>query len=96
MKVMEEILEGKSKALQLLTYAFLFEKTQPNQPISAGLYRLKAYNLGYLPLQIKKNHLIDASSIDAYEKCIEQIVGNMLNPGQDLAHNEVSTYCTFC
>ncbi|MFD0799166.1 PD-(D/E)XK nuclease family protein [Maribacter chungangensis] len=84
-----------SKAFQLLCYAYMYAKKQPNQPMEAGIISLKNLNEGTLLFALKeaprgpKNTLIDTEVLFKFEAVLHELILEIHNQDQPFLEKEV-------
>lgn len=89
----------KSKALQVLMYAYLYIKNRPeflNKKVIAGNYSLKNLKNGFLPLAEDKNNVryINKDLLDEFEIILKQILQSILN--NDFVRTTDIQRCKWC
>ena len=100
----EELIENpnKSKAFQLMVYAYLYLKNNPHyldKEIIAGNYSFKNLKDGFLTVSQKvgnqKNDIVMTSSVlDEIEKIIKEIINKILT--EDFTQTEDESVCKYC
>ncbi|MGC6470058.1 MAG: PD-(D/E)XK nuclease family protein [Flavobacteriales bacterium] len=90
----------KSKAFQLLTYAYLYAKTsKSNKPLTAGNYSLR--NLSDGVVYIKKSRAKDALSIDQslinqFENLLGEVLNSILDKQSTFHRTDDLESCRYC
>ncbi|WP_422858070.1 PD-(D/E)XK nuclease family protein [Flagellimonas sp. S174] len=81
-KVWEELIsnEAKSKAFQLLCYAYLLHKNNEISALTAGIYAIKNVKNGLLPFSFNNNPIIDKSVLNEFQNQLELLVQEIYNP----------------
>ena len=95
---LDELLDGRLKAFQLLIYSWLVSDNDPEltSGISASIYPFKSYSAGYLPLEFRKSSALEREDLNQLEKILKDIVVEMLEDKTPLKHHPESLYCDFC
>jgi len=89
-------LGSKPKALQLLAYAWCYQRNHPEVNIvQSGIYPLLKKEELCL-LTIEKNANLQGEDWDFFETEINRIVAEMLDPNVSFTHTEASTFCILC
>ncbi|NAY91794.1 PD-(D/E)XK nuclease family protein [Muricauda sp. JGD-17] len=72
----EELLANydKSKAFQLLCYAYLYMKEHQNKELQAGIYAFKTLGKGLFSFKEQNSSLITSDTLLTFEKYLEQLV----------------------
>lgn len=96
----DEILNSdgkKSKALQLLTYAVLYEQIlKENDEIKTGIISFRNINEPYFFLSIQKSEIINADIIKQSKELIREILEEIFNTDIPFEHKVSAQYCTMC
>ena len=96
----EEIINAdgkKSKALQLLTYAVLYEQhLQANEKIQTGIISFRNLKQPYFFLEINDSQTITPESISQTKDLIQEILIEIFNKEKPFEHNSSALYCTLC
>lgn len=87
----------KPKVLQLLLYAWLFNKENADKNIKllTGIINLRVHNFDFQPCKINKESYITGSLLVDFEKQLIKIFLDMFSPYQDFQHFEAEE-CRFC
>ena len=87
----------KSKALQLLTYTWLYYQQNPSvEAINPCIYSFKNGKAGFIPLKYDKNELSKAVVLEIFPTIIHKIVSNLLDENIVFQHENKSEYCEYC
>ncbi|WP_222982322.1 PD-(D/E)XK nuclease family protein [Flagellimonas meishanensis] len=75
-KEWEELLTNydKSKAFQLLSYAYLYSKNEQKDVLQAGIYAFKTLGKGLLYFKDQNNALIDPSVLSTFENHLKTLI----------------------
>jgi RecB family exonuclease len=79
-----------AKSLQLLTYAYLFNKKHQTTKLSTGIISFRNLSKGFLAVNCPGSHnaCIDAESLGHVEKNLSNLIANIFNP--DIPFNQTS------
>ena len=87
----------KSKALQLALYGLAYLNTKETiTDFEGGIYSFRNFKSGLLTLKYKRKNISVNDLKDALPVLIEDIVNDMLNKADLIAHNPESKYCNYC
>ncbi|RIV43902.1 PD-(D/E)XK nuclease family protein [Flagellimonas pelagia] len=64
----------KSKAFQLLCYAYLYAKKHPVQQMKAGIYSFKSLSQGLFSFTEDKNPIIDQQTLSTFERYLNRLI----------------------
>ncbi|RUA19258.1 MAG: PD-(D/E)XK nuclease family protein, partial [Flavobacteriia bacterium] len=64
----------KSKAFQLLCYAYLYAQKNPVQNIKAGIYSFKNLSQGLFSFSEDKNNIIDQQTLSTFESYLNRLI----------------------
>lgn len=67
----------KSKAFQLLCYAYLYSKKHGISDLQAGIISFKNLSQGLFPFSEDKNNLINADTLATFENYLYQLIGEI-------------------
>lgn len=103
-KELEIITEDKkhAKALQLMYYAFLYQKHQPDlaQEMYSGIYAFRQMDDGFHPFQIgerqKKSPIIDSERLKTFEIQFNEILEKMYDNTKKYSQTEDLSACQYC
>ncbi|MFP5471020.1 MAG: PD-(D/E)XK nuclease family protein [Bacteroidia bacterium] len=97
-KSYEEILSAKTKpkAIQLLTYAYVFFKSNNINQLSSQIITMRNINDCFYPLSIENNSVLDKSLLRHYELLLENILNEMYDQNLPIEHNPKQAYCLMC
>ncbi len=85
----ETILDyGKSKALQLLCYAYLYMDKHPVKEAQAGIYCFKTLGKGLLHFKQKRNAFIDGEALKMFETQLKKLVLEICDANKPLVEKE--------
>ena len=78
----EEILtnDSKSKAFQLLCYAYLIQESHKTQAITAGIYAMRNLKSGFLQFSHNRNPFIDQEILDTFLEQLKVLLLEIYNP----------------
>ncbi|MGJ8683219.1 MAG: PD-(D/E)XK nuclease family protein [Nonlabens sp.] len=82
----DELIETyeKSKAFQVLMYAYLFSRNNPFTECSPGIISFKNFKAGFIPYQIKSGKyqpkMVDESELQKFEEQLHKIIRELYNP----------------
>ena len=92
-----ENIKNKQKALQLLFYAMLFLSTHEQyEDVYANIIALSNTNSPVLGLKLQNEHKFTHTHMELFEKEVQLILEEIINPVIPLFHNETSRFCSFC
>ncbi len=74
----------KSKAFQLLSYAYLYAKKHGINDVQAGIISFKKLSQGLFPFSEDKNTLINANTLATFENYLYQLIGEICDPAVPL------------
>ncbi|MFN4235551.1 MAG: PD-(D/E)XK nuclease family protein [Bacteroidia bacterium] len=87
----------KSKALQLLTYAVLYQsQLKENENIEAGIISFRTINKPYYFLKINNDISITSENINQTQMLIAQILEEIFNSNIPFQHHSSAKYCNWC
>ncbi len=75
-----QIAADKSKARQVLFYAWMVSKRIDNQEFKSGIYSMKNLSAGFIPLKIANEEIISQEILLAFESKVERVLKEILNP----------------
>lgn len=88
--------QEKSKALQLLYYAYIFAKnSNPGQAFQASIFSLRNRSAGLISLQLPDEKLV-SESLEEIETVIKNIVTKILDKNIPFTQVEDSKKCEWC
>lgn len=95
---LEAFQKGKSYAMQLLTYAWLYLRTHPEVPeVKAGLLPMRRPSAsGGLYLQIGGSDRITQDMLPAITDLYLELGRAMLDPERPVQHDPTNTFCRAC
>jgi len=84
----------KSKAFQVLMYAYLYAKNNPTESLQAGIISFKNFNEGFIPFAIKEGRSYKAQEIttevlDNFELQLIALIRELFDPEIPLIEKEV-------
>lgn len=88
--------ENKPKALQLMAYALIYSKENPENKISSGIISLQKISESFMPLLIGGSEIVDEDSLKIFENELVKIISAMYDTSLYFVHNEEAQYCEFC
>jgi len=99
LKHIDELLESKkSKAFQLLMYAFMYSKSNlvDNTQITSGIISFRKLSSGYMSFGMKKNSIIDEPVIEEFEILLIKLIKEILDVNTSFKHETDAKWCEFC
>ncbi len=99
LKHVDELLEAKkSKAFQLLMYAFMYSKSNlvAHTQITSGIISFRKLSSGYMPFGMKKNATIDDAILEDFEVLLIKLIQEILNVNTSFTHSPDAEWCEFC
>ncbi|MDB5283098.1 MAG: hypothetical protein JWO06_2173, partial [Bacteroidota bacterium] len=86
------------KAMQLLTYAWLYWKTNGSRkmPLRSGIYWLREITRGFDPLKMDKEELISNDTLLQFEEVLKSVLGELLNPEIPFSKTKDIDRCIHC
>ena len=84
-----------SKAFQVLTYAFLYQKNHSNPKTEAGVISFKNLSAGFMSFQKKEGSrangtsLIDSEILNSFEPALKKVILEVLNPSIPFTEKEI-------
>jgi ATP-dependent helicase/nuclease subunit B len=86
-----------SKALQLFTYALLYQKQlNANETLEAGIVSFRKQTETYFFLNIDSNTIINTELINNAQLVMQDILEEIFNTNIYFEHNPESSYCSIC
>jgi ATP-dependent helicase/DNAse subunit B len=86
-----------SKALQLLTYAWLYQPiNETGDLLQAAIISFRSMNPFLNPAKWNGNEHLNEEVLLEFEKSLEAIIVNLFDAKLDITHNTESEYCVFC
>jgi hypothetical protein len=87
-----------AKAMQLLTYAWLYWKSEGSKNIQlrSGIYWLREIAGGFDALAIDKNDIITSDVLLQFEEVLKNVLGELLNPELPFSKTADIERCEFC
>ncbi|MFT6715763.1 MAG: ATP-dependent helicase/nuclease subunit B [Saprospiraceae bacterium] len=87
----------KAKALQLLTYAWVYYQENPEtEHISPCIYSFKNSKAGFMYLKYNNKIISKSDVLELFPQVVQVLVNNLMNKKTDLKHSEDSLYCEYC
>jgi len=89
----------KSKAFQLMTYAYLYSKSvlKDDTAFTAGNYSLRNLDDGLVYVKMNKTPLkMDALVLDEYEDQLKELLASILDEETDFYPTDDESACTWC
>ena len=73
---------NRSKAMQLMCYAWMYSRNHELQPLSPGIVSLRKLNKGFMKIKIKNslNELVGESEINLFEDELKELISEIMNP----------------
>ncbi len=71
--------DAKSKAFQLLCYAYLVFSNQIAESMTVGIYAIKNLKYGLLQFSNKNDTIVDANALNAFQKELEKLILEIYN-----------------
>ncbi|WP_435623888.1 PD-(D/E)XK nuclease family protein [Flagellimonas sp.] len=71
---------SKSKAFQLLCYAYLLNRTDTMTSCIAGIYALKNLKNGFMPFSFNRNSILDEGMMHAFQNSLKKLILEIYNP----------------
>lgn len=72
--------EKKSKALQLLFYAWLYHKGCPERDVVASIYSCRNHYAGFIPLEVDKKPMLEKATFSQFELGLKSVILEMMDP----------------
>jgi hypothetical protein len=86
-----------SKALQLLTYAWLYQPiNETGDLLQAAIISFRNMNPFLNPAKWNGNEQLNEEVLLEFEKTLEAIIVNLFDAKLEITHNAASEYCVFC
>lgn len=99
-KDVQELYTGnrkKSKALQLLTYAWVYYQNNKNcDHISPCIYSFKNGKEGFLYLKFNGKTITKSQVLELFPEAVLELVARLSDCNVDLQHEPLSLYCDYC
>ena len=88
----------KSKSFQLLMYALMYTKNNPDDHmlLSSGIISFRKLSNGFMPFEMDKNTTIDSDLLNDFENLLTDTVRKILDPSQPFTHDPEARWCEFC
>ncbi|MBL6657852.1 MAG: PD-(D/E)XK nuclease family protein [Flavobacteriales bacterium] len=89
----------KSKAFQLMTYAYLYSKSvlKDDTPFRAGNYSFRNLEDGLIYVKMDKTPLkMDTSVLDEFEDVLKDLLSSILDEKSDFYPTDDESACTWC
>ncbi|MFT6746297.1 MAG: ATP-dependent helicase/nuclease subunit B [Glaciecola sp.] len=87
----------KAKALQLLTYAWVYYQENPEiTHISPCIYSFKNSKAGFMYLNYNKKVISKSEVLELFPQVAEALVTKLMHKKTALVHDEDSLYCEYC
>ena len=99
LKHIDELLESKkSKAFQLLMYAFMYGKSNliNHTQITSGIISFRKLSSGYMSFGVKKNQVIDEAILEEFEMLLIKLIKEILDVNTSFKHSADAKWCEFC
>jgi ATP-dependent helicase/DNAse subunit B len=73
---------NRSKAMQLMCYAWMYSRNHELQSLSPGIVSLRKLNKGFMKIKIKNslNELVGESEINLFEDELKELISEIMNP----------------
>jgi hypothetical protein len=99
--IMSELSENrkKSKAFQLMMYAYLFSKNSGSSNFISGNFSFKNIKSGFIPLKIGKSKnplLIKDNELNEFEDQLKHILKDIIDTNQSFCQTDDLDVCTWC
>jgi ATP-dependent helicase/nuclease subunit B len=86
-----------SKALQLLTYAWLYEpEMQANEWLEAGIISFRNMKEFVHAAQWKEQTQLNSENLLEFEQTLQKLISGMFDAKLIIRHNPASEWCNFC
>lgn len=85
----------KSKARQVLFYAWVVSKRLKGVDFTSGIYSMKNLKAGFIPLRIDLSTTISQEHLEAFEFHLKQVLEEMLNPEIPFSQPVAAKYTLF-
>jgi ATP-dependent helicase/nuclease subunit B len=97
-KALDDILESKkSKAFQLIMYAWLYSKSvQNHKDISAGIISMRKLNQGLIRFNINNEPSIDQSKLNKFESILIDLINKLFDINLPFKQTEEIKDCEYC
>lgn len=88
----------KGKAFQLLVYAWLFSKINPEYfgSIQTGNITLRKISSGFMKVKLPGDQLINEDSMETFEEILVSLVGKIMDPSVPFTQTEDTAICDYC
>ena len=87
----------KSKALQLLTYAWVYYMENPETThISPCIYSFKNSKAGFMYLKYNNKIISKKDVLEIFPKVVDALASKLMNKKTALVHDQDSLYCEYC
>lgn len=88
----------KSKAFQLLMYAYLFAKENSidNFELKSGIISFRVLSEKFMPFVFGKNDVINTQTLEEFEHLLRDLIQEIKNPDIPFAHKREAKYCKYC
>ncbi len=93
--------KNKSKAFQVLMYAYLYSQSTPTVNLNAGIVSFRKLSEGFMPFGIelsryKYDNQITTERLSDFEKVLQQVIAEIIDANKPFRHNPEAEYCQFC
>jgi CRISPR/Cas system-associated exonuclease Cas4 (RecB family) len=98
-KSVEELKVGKkSKAFQILMYAYLYAQQNElsNTQLHSGIISFRVLSKGFMPFILDKEKEISEEVLTDFETVLKEIFTEILDPAIPFMHQATAQYCEFC
>lgn len=98
-KEIDSLIEGKkSKAFQILMYAYLYAQQNElsNISLQSGIISFRVLSKGFMPFVLDKKKEVTEDMLIDFESVLKEIFTEMLNPEIPFTHQAKAKYCEFC
>lgn len=90
-------LAGKTKALQLLTYAWLYWKNYPEtESVLSGIWSFRKMNDGLVTANINGQEVLDIRLLEAHGQFLETLLTEIANPNTIFDQTTDAEICKNC
>ncbi|MBL4624343.1 MAG: PD-(D/E)XK nuclease family protein [Flavobacteriales bacterium] len=90
--------EKLGKAFQLLAYALLYKRMNPEIKfeIISGNISFRKLSQWLMPVSINKQQELSDDVLNDFETELKQLIGRIFDPEMHFKHNDDAQYCNFC
>ena len=87
-----------AKSFQLLTYAWLYQKMNPEikENLVSGIITFRELSAGLKPVKVNESSTLDVNVLNEFEKQLHQLVSEIMDMKVDFSQTTELDNCEYC